>query len=108
MGGANLIVNHPDDAAERQIATAAQVPGAERFGTGWILAINAESRGAIARTTSVLATVVRMSAIMKQVNMIAQQSPESQRTPPLRKNGRHQPPGSRPTSAQTHKGQAGS
>jgi hypothetical protein len=76
------------------VAIAAQVVrlrGSERT----IRASRADSSGAIARTTRVLATVVRVSAIMKQVNMTAQQAPESHNTPPPRKNGRHHPRGSR-------------
>jgi hypothetical protein len=80
-------------------AQVVMLSGSERI----MRAIKAESRGAIASTTRVLATVVRMSAIMKQVNMIAQQVPESHSTPPPRKNGRHQPFGSRPTSARPTK-----
>ena len=80
------------------VAIAAQVVrlrGSERT----IRASRADSSGAIARTTRVLATVVRVSAIMKQVNMTAQQAPESHNTPPPRKNGRHHPRGSRAQSA---------
>jgi len=80
------------------VAIAAQVVrlrGSDRT----MRASSADSSGASARTTRVLATVVRVSAIMKQVNMTAQQAPESHNTPPPRKNGRHHPLGSRAQSA---------